>query len=309
MRFNRDNIDPEIRAAVEALAEQVGPTRRETYMKLRELNFPIEVPAHIHRETSVITSPSYDVPITIYRPQCSQAQAAILWLHGGGHIMGIEDDSTAVLLADELNVAVFSVGYRLSPEFTYVESMEDCHAALSWLFTHAEALKLDSTRVAIAGASAGGGKCAALALMNRDRDNYPLRLQALLCPMLDNLHDTDSGHLEGHLMWDREASMIAWEMYLGGTPGPDASPYAAPARATDLSGLPPAHISVGTGDLFRDESIEYARRLLLSNVPCELGVFPGVTHGADKFVPEARVSQRFRHSYLRGLCDALSVSS
>ena len=303
--FDRNRIDSEIRPVAEAMAEQIGSTRRDTYEQLRELRFPVDLPPDIYSEQKTVTTDDGDIRVTVYRPQSGQTQAAIFWMHGGGHIMGTEEDSLAPLLASELHLAVFSVNYRLAPENTYRESMEDCYAALAWLFKNAAAMNIDKDRIAIAGASAGGGKCAGLALMNRDRDNYPLRMQALLCPMLDNLHDTDSGNMEGHLMWDREASNIAWEMYLGGLPGPDASPYAAPARARDLSDLPPVHICIGSEDLFRDECIDYAKRLYLSNTPCELAIFPGVTHGGDIFAPEAKVSKRYRNSYLQSLRDAL----
>ncbi len=304
--FDRSRIDGEIRPIVEALAEELGPTRRETYLQFREMSFPFEIPANISSEQIIIKTNDGDLRITLYRPKSTQTQAAILWMHGGGHIMGTEEDTLAPTLTSKLEVAVFSVNYRLSPEYTYVESMEDCYIALAWLFANADEMNIDKERIAIAGASAGGGKCAGLALMNRDRDDYPLRLQALLCPMLDNLHDTDSGNLEGHLMWDRKASIMAWEMYLGGTPGHGASPYASPTRAEDLSDLPPAHISIGSEDLFRDECIEYAKRLYLSNTPCELTVFPGVTHGGDIFAPEAKVTKRYRQSYIQGLRDALT---
>ena len=124
--------------------------------------------------------------------------------------------------------------------------------------------------------------------------------------MIDNLHDTKSGHYVDHPVWNRQTSLNAWEMYLNGTPGVDASGYAAATRTTDLAGLPPAYICVGAEDLFRDEDIEYARRLIRSDVPTELAVFPGLYHGADIFVPRARISRRLEQSFLQALEDALA---
>jgi acetyl esterase/lipase len=146
---------------------------------------------------------------------------------------------------------------------------------------------------------------AGVALMNRDRANHRLVLQLLIYPMIDNLHATESGRYENHPIWNQGTSFRAWEMYLDGTPGDAAAPYAAAARAQDLSGLPPAYVCVGSEDLFRDEDVEYARRLMAADVPCELAVFPGMYHGGDSFVPEAAISRRLQRSFLAALGDAL----
>ena len=150
------------------------------------------------------------------------------------------------------------------------------------------------------------GMAAGVVLMNRDRDNFPLCLQLLLYPMIDNLHATPSGKVTNHPVWKQETSFNAWEMYLDGTPGEDASPYAAATRATDLSGLPPAYVCVGTADLFCDEDIEYAQRLMDAHVPTELAVFPGLYHAAESFVPDARISLRITASFLLALDHALA---
>ena len=146
---------------------------------------------------------------------------------------------------------------------------------------------------------------AGLALMNRDRDNFPLRMQLLIYPMIDNLHATASGKYVNHPVWKQQTSFNAWEMYLDGTPGEDASPYAAATRATDLSNLPPAYLCVGTEDLFFGEDIEYAQRLIEAHIPTELAVFPGLYHAAESFVPDARVSRRVNASFLHALEHAL----
>jgi acetyl esterase/lipase len=145
---------------------------------------------------------------------------------------------------------------------------------------------------------------AGVALMNRDKAGPELVFQLLLYPMIDNLHATDSGLYENHPVWNQGTSFNAWDMYLDGKPGIDASPYAAASRAKNLAGLPPTYICVGSEDLFRDEDIEYARRLFTADVPCEISIFPGLYHGGDMFVPEAGVSKRLKRSFTAALSDA-----
>ncbi len=165
---------------------------------------------------------------------------------------------------------------------------------------------LNLDRVALGGASAGAGMAAGVALMNRDRDNFNLCLQLLLYPMIDNLHATDSGGIENHPIWNQQTSFNAWEMYLGGTQKEQASPYAAAMRAESLTGLPPAYISVGTEDLFRDEDMAYASRLINAGIPTELAVLPGIYHAAEGFVPDAPVSQRLTAGFMTALSHALT---
>ncbi len=148
---------------------------------------------------------------------------------------------------------------------------------------------------------------AGVVLMARDRGGPALCFQLLIYPMIDNLHDTPSGQFTNHLVWSRSTSFAAWEMYLGGVPGVDASPYACASRAQDLTGLPPAYVCVGAEDLFRDEDVDYARRLIANGVPCELAVYPGMFHGADGFIPGARISQRLRAGFMLALKDALGL--
>ena len=148
---------------------------------------------------------------------------------------------------------------------------------------------------------------AGVALMNRDRGGPDLALQLLLYPMIDNLHDTPSGQITNNPVWNQKTSFNAWEMYLNGVPGEKASPYAAAARATDLTGLPPAYICVGAEDLFRDEDIEYARRLMAAGVASELSVYPGLYHGADMFAPQAAVCQRLEQAFMQALAQRLGA--
>jgi len=209
-------------------------------------------------------------------------------------------------IAEQLDCAVISVDYRLAPEHPFPAGIEDCHAALLWVVEHAGELGIDTNRIAIGGTSAGGGLSAGLALMNRDRAGPTLAFQMLLSPMIDNMHNTPSGQITNHPVWNRQTSLNAWEMYLDGVPLSKAPAYAAASRAIDLTDLPPAYISVGTEDLFRDENALYAHRLIAAGVACEFSMYAGVFHGADGFMPTAKVSQRLVGGYTSALAHALA---
>ena len=283
--INRDNV-LEIRAAI---AAGVRPP----------------TPEGVQVEHRVIATPDGDLGMQVYRKNDRPGQAALLWIHGGGYVMGSAEDSRAGSFAELCDMTVFSVDYRLAPEHPFPAPMDDCQNALNWLFDNADRLGIDASRIAVGGASAGAGLAAGLALRNRDTVNHPVCFQLLLYPMIDNLHATTSGQIENHPIWTRSASFNAWEMYLNGEPGPEASPYATATRATELSGLPPAYVCVGVEDLFRDEDIDYARRLMAAGVPCELALFPGVYHAAEVFTPDAVVSKRLNSSVVNALADAL----
>lgn len=211
-------------------------------------------------------------------PDCT-----IIWLHGGGYLIGSAEDLSAQSYS---NLApVISVDYRMAPEHRAPAAARDACAVIERI-----AKNRDPRKIIIAGASAGGGLAASAALLNRDRGGPELAFQLLIYPMLDNLHDTPSGHMDiPSSTWTREISMFAWSLYAeeGG-----ASPYAAAARADDLSGLPPAYIMCGDLDLFLDEDIDFANRLRSADVPVELAIYPGAPHGFNGFAPGAQVSQR-----------------
>jgi acetyl esterase/lipase len=205
--------------------------------------------------------------------------------------------------------AVVSVDYRLAPETPYPGSVEDCYAALKWLFTHAEDLGIDPKRIAVGGSSAGGGLAAALALLTRDRGEVPLVFQLLLAPMLDDrtCTSTEPHPYTGEFIWTPEANCFGWTSLLGQKPGgPDVSPYAATARAEHLEGLPATFINVGALDLFLEEDMEYARRLVRAGVSTELHVYPGAYHGF-RMVAGAQVthaSQRDQFTALKRAFDS-----
>jgi acetyl esterase/lipase len=224
-----------------------------------------------------------DVRVLVYIPtRAPRPLPCLLNIHGGGFVLGsAAENAGAKQVAQELPCAVVSVDYRLAPETPHPGPVEDCYAALKWLHAQARALQVDPTRLAIGGGSAGAGLAAALGLLTRDRGEIPLRFQMLLSPMLDDRTGStaDPHPYTGEFMWTPENNRFAWTSLLGRAPGgEDVSPYAAAARAENLEGLPPAYISVGALDLFVEEDIEYARRLIRAGVPTELHVYPGTFH-------------------------------
>ena len=235
--------------------------------------------------------------VRVYHPADVPGQLpALCWMHGGGRIMGRLELSelTATSYVRRLGCAVVSVDYRLAPENPHPAALDDCYAALQWTADHAAELQIDAGRIAIGGESAGGGLAASTALLARDRGGPALIFQLLVCPMLDDRNVTPSSHEITDIgVWDRWHNVEAWTAVLGQQAGCEGvSPYAAAARAEDLSGLPPAYIDVGELDVVRDEDIDYATRLMQAGVAAELHVFPGAFHGFDLFAPRASVSKQ-----------------
>jgi acetyl esterase/lipase len=207
-----------------------------------------------------------------------------------------QDDRLMKQLAKRIGCVAASVEYRLAPEHPFPTPVEDCYAGLKWLSAHADELGVDQSRIAIGGPSGGGGLTAGLALLTRDRAEVPVAFQLLIYPMTDDRNVTPASYaITDPRVWHRESNRIAWKAYLGCDGGGEGvSPYAAASRATDLTRLPPTFISVGALDLFVDENIEYAQRLIQAGVPTELHVYPGAFHGFDSFAPSARVSKQFK---------------
>jgi acetyl esterase/lipase len=247
-----------------------------------------------------------EVRVLVYQPtNVSTPKPALLWIHGGGYVLGTpeQEDRQVKSIVAAIGCVAISVDYRLAPETPHPGPVEDCYAALKWVYTHASELGVDTTRIAIGGASAGAGLTASLGLLTRDRGEVPLVFQLLIYPMLDDrtITETETNPYTGEFMWTRDSNRFGWTAHLGQEPGgPDVSPYAAAARATHLEGLPPTFIAVGALDLFLDEDLEYAHRLLWAGVPTELHIYPGAFHGFDS-AEGAKISQAFVHDKLDAL--------
>lgn len=269
----------------------------ETLADIRTISLvpPVELSDAVERRDVVVPAQP-EVTLRVHRPKGVEGPLPCLYsIHGGGFVMGSYemDDPRFDLWCPKFGLVGVSVEYRLAPETAYPGAIEDCYAGLKWVFDHHEEIGVEPGRIGIGGVSAGGGLAAALALVARDRGEVPLRYQLLDCPMLDDRQLTPSSRLEGLAIWSRASNTFGWRSYLGELYGsPDVPPYAAPARAEDLRGLPPALVCVGGADGFRDEDITYAMRLYQAGVPTELHVWPGAPHGVMVFTGTA-IAQRY----------------
>jgi acetyl esterase/lipase len=250
------------------------------------------------------------VPVRIYHPvaAATRLRGGVFEIHGGGFMMGSIEmmDPWCQRVAAELDAVVVSVEYRLAPEHPFPAAVDDCYAALSWTAANAAALGIDPARLAIAGQSAGGGLAAGTVLMARDRGGPQLCYQLLEIPELDDRLDTPSMlAFQDTPLWNRPNAVWSWKHYLGTQHEGEPSPYAAPARAKDLSGLPPAFVSTMEFDPLRDEGILYALRMLQAGVPVELHSYPGTFHGSS-LIAGAAISQRCARDVLDALRRALT---
>lgn len=252
-----------------------------------------------------------DVSLLVCRPLGSPSPTpAFYYVHGGGMVMGgnrVGVPEYPLQWAMEFGAAVVSVEYRVAPETQHPGPVEDCYAGLAWTAEHADELGIDASRIVLTGVSAGGGLAAATALLARDRGGPALAGQVLICPMLDDRNDTASAlQMDGHGVWDRRSNLLGWRALLGeACGGPDVSPYAAPGRADDLSGLPPTFLDVGSAETFRDEVVSYASRIWQAGGEAELHVWAGGFHGFDSMAPAAAVSADARDARVRWLARLL----
>jgi acetyl esterase/lipase len=278
------------------------PTARSTMMDmLAAANSGMPSSADVVHEDHLIpglVEGDPEVRVRHYGPAGqSNTLPCLYWIHGGGHVLGQieQDDPMMQHIVETVGCAAVSVNWRRPPEDPFPAPMNDCYAGLRWTYQNAAALRINPDRIAIGGASSGGGSAAGLALFARDRAEVPMCLQLLIYPMIDDRNVTPSSYaITEPKVWNRESNLIGWRSYLESAVGTDAvSPYAAPTRATNLEGLPPAFISVGDLDLFLDEDIEYAQRLLQAGVPTELHVYVGGIHGFDLLAPNSSLSRRF----------------
>lgn len=313
----RDLIDPESRVPLDALlAAMPGGfnaipdiVARRATLEAVFASMPAPEFPGVAKEDRTVPGPEGDPDITVrvYRPVgATGTLPGIYFIHGGGMVLGDIDgeDATACTLCEAVGAVVVSVEYRLAPEHPHPAPVEDCYAGLRWTAEHADELGIDPARLAIVGGSAGGGLALGTALLARDRGGPALCFMMPIYPMIDDTHTTASSHEITDIgIWDRAGNIEAWDWYLGGKP---ADQYAAPTRAEDVSGLPPAYIDVGTVDLFRDEDIAFAQRLMAAGVPCELHVNPGSYHASEVFAPDAALSQRIWATRIDALKRALT---
>jgi triacylglycerol lipase len=266
--------------------------------------FPVDV-----EERTITAEDGREISVLIHRPSGLPRNApALLYMHGGGFLVGsaIGMKATNQKLAAEAECLLVAVDYRLAPETPYPGALDDCYAALKWLHGEGETLGIDPARLAIAGESAGAGLAAALALLTRDRGKIPLIHQHLIYPMLDDrTNRANANPFSGQFVWSPESNSFGWSSLLGHPAGSEGvSPYAAPARAENLVGLPSTYIAVGALDLFVEEDMDYARRLLRAGVPTELHVYPGAYHGFE-LATDAAVTKKAHDNSLSALRKAL----
>jgi acetyl esterase/lipase len=309
-------VDAQAAAALAALgpwadegltADQI-PAVRELRKSVRLTDDDLRRGGAIEFEELTVPGPAGapDIGLLVCRPAGLTTPApGVYFIHGGGMVLGDNRSGMQVMLdwIEQVGVIVVSVEYRRAPEQPYPAGFEDCFAGLEWTAAHAAELGIEPGRLLIAGPSAGGGLTAAVALMARDRGGPALIGQMLACPMLDDRNETPSSYeLENEGTWTRTSNLTGWRALLGEAQGgQDVSPYAAPARAADLSGLPPAFLDVGSVDMFRDETLDYAARIWRAGGAAELHVWPGGFHGFELIAPAAAISIEARQARIAWL--------
>ncbi|MBE3000534.1 alpha/beta hydrolase [Nocardiopsis sp. HNM0947] len=299
----RPPFDREAAVALAAIADQLEPVTPETISAMRSRGTPLDLSDDAladvgitRRDLAIAGYNGDEITVSVLeRAGRTGTGPGIFHTHGGGMITGDRMVGVQQLLPwiVEHDAVVVTVEYRLAPEFPDPYPVEDCYAGLRWTAAHAAELGIDPERLLIAGASAGGGLAAGVTLMARDRNGPRLLGQLLICPMIDD-RDTpvSTAQYPDEGTWVRSSNRTGWNALLGERRGTDeVSVYAAPARATDLSGLPPAFIDCGSAEVFRDEDVAYASALWRDGVQAELHVWPGGFHGFDMLAPQAAVSQ------------------
>ena len=305
-------VDPQVAVGLEQVfgTQDVAPppvgdwlTRRErTHGMFDDLWKIYPPPQDVDvRDIKIAAADGTHLTLRLYRKHNSDAQAVLLYLHGGGMIMcNLEThDGVCRDYASATGLPVVAVDYRLAPEHPFPTPVDDCYSALLWLADNATVLGLDAARIAVGGESAGGGLAAAVVLKARDEGGPALVGQMLIYPMLDDRTVKRDVALEPVALWTYDDHATAWTAYLGSDRA--GSPYATPLRADDLSGLPASYVEVGELDIFRAESLAYASRLLAASVPVEFHLHPCVPHAFDLLAPDADVSRRAKGDRYRFL--------
>jgi acetyl esterase/lipase len=309
-------MDPELLAALRRSGPmgEPGPTVGDVESRRKNLTAGMagvaasreRVPGIERTDVSIATADGAELRLSLYSSAMGDAPgSAVLYLHGGGFIVPLLPiyDGLMRYYTKRTGVPMVLVDYRVAPEYPHPIPLEDCYTALCWLADNATELGVDPERIAVMGESAGGGLAAGVTLLARDRGGPALAQQLLIYAMLDDRTIGPDPQLPPeYLVFSYDDNRTGWAALLGAQwPRDDVSPYAAPARAPDLSGLPATYIDVGDLDILRDESIEYARRLMAAGIPTELHVIPGLPHGFDMLAPDAVVTQRVVATRLRRL--------
>lgn len=305
--MNLDHIDPELRDAIanrpalRLSAEKLAKSRDFIVQAAKVARKGIDDSVKIDELEVHNVFDGHVIRVVRYQPDHINAgltlsKPALLHAHAGGFVMGIPEmaEPDNLQIVRNLHCTLFSVDYRLAPENPFPAALRDVYSVLLWLHEHADKLNIDRNRIGIKGESGGGGIAASMAQYARDHKGPRILFQHLTYPMLDDRTAAKNDRHEhiGQIIWNNEHNRFGWQSLLGFEPGAsDTSAYASPARALDLSGLPPTFISVGTLDLFCEENMAYARRLAKSGVPLELHVYPGAYHGF-RSVMSSRVAQQ-----------------
>lgn len=306
-----DRVDPELRETL-----LINPIIQlpEDLMVARQTPIPSNTKSKQVRTTEryIRGGDNKDMLIKLYEPAArgTEKLPVVIWIHGGGFVLGHpnSDDLLCEQFVESINCIVVSPDYRLAPEHPFPAALEDCYSTLLWVSGQPKELNINHERTAIAGGSAGGGLTAALALMARDKGGPSICFQMPLYPMIDDRNITFSSNeiTDNLAVWYRSNNLSAWRWYLGESIKGEISPYAAPIRAKDLSGLPPTYSCVGQLDPFRDETIEYMQRLATAGVEVEFHIYPGCFHAFEHIVPNAEISQRAKNDYIQALKRALT---
>lgn len=309
------SVSPALRSRALALMPPIAAPLMPFFRYVsRRMASRVQAPAGVTaREHHVPLADHGDIRVLELRraDRVSAARApALLWLHGGGYVMGTPEMDMALLarILDSIDIVIFSVDYRLAPNDPFPAALDDAADTLNWVLERAGELGIDLSRIAVGGNSAGGGLAAGLAQRAHD-DGISLAFQLLMYPMIDDRTVVRRDHAgRGKLVWTPGNNRHGWSAYLAAPPGEATAPaYAAPARREDLHGLAPAWIGVGTLDLFHDEDVAYAERLRAAQVPCTLSIVDGAPHIFDVLNFDADVVRKFHENMIAALSDGLGI--